>query len=248
MNITINRNEGGAFFVLHGDRYADRLSYEEMLGLVAQVAMPSKPQALDWLKTGDEWRDYKRQSAERMAAFSAEFIAQAKADEPTDLPTATEIADAWQATGLSPAALREETIAIAVAQDGADARVVGDWNPDAFSIFPAPSEVPASELAAIADPLAAGPALAEMQESGVADLSPINRADVRLKVGDRVTLRGLSGTYYTVSGCNDGTSYRFAAGPFTLTEVGTYYHSGPHKHRADVTTINGRPIIDAEEA
>jgi hypothetical protein len=150
-----------------------------------------------------------------------------------------------------PAALREETIAIAVAQDGADARVVGDWNPDAFSIFPTPTEVPANELAAIADPLAAGPTLAEMQESGVVDLSPINRADARLKVGDRVMLRGGGGPFTVKANedeYRDPEFYPFHAGGEVYCNNGAFLTRGPHDSECDITTVNGRPIIDAEEA
>jgi hypothetical protein len=71
----------------------------------------------------------------------------------------------------------------------------------------------------------------------------IKRVDVRLKVGDRVTLRGLIGTQ-TVSERNDGTSYKIAAGPFTLTEVGTHSHIGPHNHPADIISVNGIQIED----
>jgi hypothetical protein len=224
MNITIHRNEGGAFFVLHGDRHADQLTYEEMLGLVAQIAAPSAPRALSWLKTASEWREDARRSAERMERARRENIA-AGADEPqspTDLPTATEIADAWQATGLSPAALREETIAIAVAQDGADAEVERDMADDRI----------------VAD------------WSAPADLSPINRADVRLKVGDVVVLRNDTGPFAV--GLNGGDfddpgRYPFRVDGETYTAEGAFIADGPHDANYDIVSVNGRPIIDAEE-
>lgn len=70
MNITIHRNEGGAFFVLHGDKLADQLTYEEMLGLVAQLAMPTQHRAMAWLKTAEAWRDQARSSALRHAGVA----------------------------------------------------------------------------------------------------------------------------------------------------------------------------------
>lgn len=187
MNITINRNESGTFFVLHGDEFADSLTFDEMLGLVASLAMPAQRRCLTWLRTADQWRDRAREQATRLAGLR---------DEPVDLgefkplPTATEAA-----------ALREQTIAIAVAQDGADERVRGDWLP------------------------------------------PLKRSEVVLNAGDVVTLRGGTGPF-VVSECDDGSTYPFFVGPFSVTRNGAFYHQGPHDHRADIVTINSRQIIE----
>lgn len=116
MNITINRNDAGAFFVLLGDRFQDQLTYEEMLGVVAQATMPANPRALTWLKTASEWRDEERQMVARLPGDGSAFgeVWGVPTDGPRTVPpTASE--------------LREQTIAAAVAQDGVDARVVGDW-------------------------------------------------------------------------------------------------------------------------
>lgn len=46
--------------VTYGDKYADGLGYDEMLGLVAAITMPDKRPALHWLKTKQEhaaWRE-----------------------------------------------------------------------------------------------------------------------------------------------------------------------------------------------
>ena len=46
--------------VIYGDKYADGLSYDEMLGLVASITMPEKRPAMQWLKTEEEhkgWRE-----------------------------------------------------------------------------------------------------------------------------------------------------------------------------------------------
>lgn len=46
--------------VIHGDKYADGLGWDEMLGLVAALTMPESKPMLGWLKTEAEhkaWRD-----------------------------------------------------------------------------------------------------------------------------------------------------------------------------------------------
>ena len=42
-----------------GDKYADGLGYDEMLGLVAAITMPEKRPALHWLKTEAEWEAWR---------------------------------------------------------------------------------------------------------------------------------------------------------------------------------------------
>lgn len=46
--------------VIYGDKYADGLGYDEMLGLVAAITMPEIRPTLQWLKTKeqhDAWRN-----------------------------------------------------------------------------------------------------------------------------------------------------------------------------------------------
>ena len=46
--------------VTYGDKYADGLGYDEMLGLVAAITMPEPRPTLQWLKTKEQhvaWRD-----------------------------------------------------------------------------------------------------------------------------------------------------------------------------------------------
>jgi hypothetical protein len=40
--------------VSHGDKYADAIGYDEMLGLVAAITMPENRPTLNWLRTADE--------------------------------------------------------------------------------------------------------------------------------------------------------------------------------------------------
>lgn len=46
--------------VTYGEKYADGLTYDEMLGLVAAITLPKKRPTLQWLKTAEQhqqWRD-----------------------------------------------------------------------------------------------------------------------------------------------------------------------------------------------
>lgn len=46
--------------VQYGEKYADGLGYDEMLGLVAGITMPESRPCLQWLKSEEEhqaWRD-----------------------------------------------------------------------------------------------------------------------------------------------------------------------------------------------
>ena len=53
-NVIIKKNDNGSFDVHVEDRYADHLTYDEMLGLVSQIFMPENRRALQWLKTEKE--------------------------------------------------------------------------------------------------------------------------------------------------------------------------------------------------
>lgn len=55
-SLVITPIEGGWFFVSHGDRFNERMSFEEMLGVVAAVLMPEKRPCAAWLKTASEER------------------------------------------------------------------------------------------------------------------------------------------------------------------------------------------------
>lgn len=55
-------NEGitGGWTVTYGDKYADALGYDEMLGLVAAITLPEERPNLAWLKTEENhniWRN-----------------------------------------------------------------------------------------------------------------------------------------------------------------------------------------------
>lgn len=125
------------------------------------------------------------------------------------------------------AQLREETIAIAVRQDGADARAVGDWT--------------------AGEPIRAGDRIidTEGREQVAVEITPIRRSDVRLKVGDVVA--DDAGTKATVVRDDDGGIY-----PIVTSDGYTYTSRGFQVARGrggvNIVSVNGRPIIDSEEA
>ena len=52
--IVIKINKEGSFDVIKGDRYADRVYYEEMLGLVSALTMPKERPCLCWMRTKEQ--------------------------------------------------------------------------------------------------------------------------------------------------------------------------------------------------
>lgn len=54
MDIIIKQNDGGSFDVHQGDKYADEVTWHEMLGLVAALTMSDNPTELKWLKTKEQ--------------------------------------------------------------------------------------------------------------------------------------------------------------------------------------------------
>lgn len=131
-----------------------------------------------------------------------------------------------------PDTMRREALAAALAQDGADDRVVGDWTAvgdGRVTEFPIP---------------AAG-------EPGTpVDVTPIRRADVRLKVGDVVTCEDWGGGMVEEVTHHDGDNTWIRFGGMNSR---AYYASGRYFIDRDdrgerITTLNGRPIIDSEEA
>ena len=74
MKITIEKLEAnpeldiwGGWTVTYGDKYADQLAYEEMLGVVAALTMPDNKPCLHWLKTEEQhkqWREGLQKSSD----------------------------------------------------------------------------------------------------------------------------------------------------------------------------------------
>lgn len=45
--------------VTYGDKYADGLGYDEMLGLVTAITLPEKRPILQWLKTAEQHQQWR---------------------------------------------------------------------------------------------------------------------------------------------------------------------------------------------
>lgn len=54
--IETDKDINNYFTVRQGDRYSDKLSYDEMLGLISALTMPKERLCLRWMKTEEEWR------------------------------------------------------------------------------------------------------------------------------------------------------------------------------------------------
>jgi len=51
--------------VSSGDKYADGLSYDEMIGLVSQITMPEIKHTLQWLRTAKEHKVWSKNLSKR---------------------------------------------------------------------------------------------------------------------------------------------------------------------------------------
>lgn len=47
------------FMVKYGDKYADGLTYDEMLGLVTAITLPNERPCLNWLKSEEQHKAFK---------------------------------------------------------------------------------------------------------------------------------------------------------------------------------------------
>lgn len=53
--IEIDEDIKNCFTVRQGDRYNDKLTYDEMLGTVSALTMPKERPCLRWMRTKEEW-------------------------------------------------------------------------------------------------------------------------------------------------------------------------------------------------
>ena len=60
-DIIITYKDVEGFTVKQGDKYSDKLSFDEMLGLVAALTMPKRRPTLQWMKTKEDWDKYMEQ-------------------------------------------------------------------------------------------------------------------------------------------------------------------------------------------
>lgn len=54
--IETDKDINNCFTVRQGDRYSDKLTYDEMLGLISVLTMPKERSCLRWMRTEEEWR------------------------------------------------------------------------------------------------------------------------------------------------------------------------------------------------
>lgn len=54
--IEIDKDINNCFTVRQGDRYNDKLTYDEMLGLISALTMPKERPCLHLMRTEEEWR------------------------------------------------------------------------------------------------------------------------------------------------------------------------------------------------
>jgi hypothetical protein len=60
LNIVIALHPKGGWNIEHDGKSADRLTWDEMLGLVAQITMPEERRCCQWLKTPEQiaaWKE-----------------------------------------------------------------------------------------------------------------------------------------------------------------------------------------------
>lgn len=62
VDIIIKRLENGCFDVCVGEKTTDQLTFDEMLGVVAQLTMPSEKRCLQWLKTKEQHDAFKNRN------------------------------------------------------------------------------------------------------------------------------------------------------------------------------------------
>ena len=53
-DIIITYKDIGGFTVKQGNKYSDKLSFDEMLGLIAALTMPKHRPTLQWMKTKED--------------------------------------------------------------------------------------------------------------------------------------------------------------------------------------------------
>ena len=66
--------EGGGFDVVFEDKNTDQLTFDEMLGTVAQLTMPDKRGCLNWLKSEEQREAIRKAQRELAKDLEEEFF------------------------------------------------------------------------------------------------------------------------------------------------------------------------------
>lgn len=56
--IEIDKDRKNSFTVRQGDKYSDGLTYEEMLGTISALTMPTERPCIHWMRTKEQWKDF----------------------------------------------------------------------------------------------------------------------------------------------------------------------------------------------
>ena len=56
--IEIDKDRKNSFTVRQGDKYSDGLTYEEMLGTISALTMPTERPCIQWMMTEEQWKAY----------------------------------------------------------------------------------------------------------------------------------------------------------------------------------------------
>lgn len=56
--IEIDKDRKNSFTVRQGDKYSDGLTYEEMLGTISALTMPTERPCIHWMRTEEQWTAY----------------------------------------------------------------------------------------------------------------------------------------------------------------------------------------------
>ena len=70
MKISIEEMEQDGWNVIVGDKYTGKLTFEEMIGIVAQLTVPDNRKALQWLRTREQWDDDERWRRRHLAGLT----------------------------------------------------------------------------------------------------------------------------------------------------------------------------------
>lgn len=56
--IEIDKDRKNSFTVRQGDKYSDGLTYDEMLGMISALTMPTERPCIHWMKTEEQWKAF----------------------------------------------------------------------------------------------------------------------------------------------------------------------------------------------
>lgn len=62
---------GDGYTVTQGDKYADHLAYDEMIGVVSAVMMPENRPCVGWLRTKDQYEADEKLKTKRIEEFNS---------------------------------------------------------------------------------------------------------------------------------------------------------------------------------